>query len=105
MTAAAHAGAKMVVLDIPLLFENGSEELFDVVVLVSAPAAVQRERVLARAGMNDEKLKAILAQQMPDAEKRKRANYVISTDRPIEKTKIAVSEVYSSLMARARQEG
>ncbi len=105
MTAAAHAGAKMVVLDIPLLFENGSEELFDVVVVVSAPAAVQRERVLARAGMNDEKLKAILAQQMPDAEKRKRANYVISTDRSIEKTKIAVSEVYSSLMARARQEG
>lgn len=104
MTAAAHASAKMVVLDIPLLFENGSDKLFDAVIVVSAPAEIQRERVLARPGMSGEKFEAILAQQMPDAEKRKRADYVISTDQKIEKTQATVAEIFVDLMARAHPE-
>jgi len=104
MTAATHAGAKMVVLDIPLLFENGSDKLFDAVIVVSAPAEVQRARVLARPGMSEEKLNAILAQQMPDAEKRKRADYVISTDQKIEETQTAAAKIFADLMAQAHLE-
>ncbi len=104
MAAAAHAGAKMVVLDIPLLFENGSEKLFDAVIVVSAPAEIQRARVLARPGMSEDKFKAILAQQMPDAEKRLRADYVILTDQRIEETQLAATKVFADIMARAFRE-
>jgi len=76
--AAAH-GARMVLLDIPLLFETGGDARMDAVVVVSAPPELQRERVLARDGMNEEKLATILARQMPDAEKRTRAHYVVDT--------------------------
>ncbi len=100
MTAAAHAGASAVVLDIPLLFENGSEKFFDVVVVVSAPADVQRARALARPGMNEAKFAAILAEQMPDAEKRGKADYVISTDQSIEATRIDVGRVFEKIIAR-----
>lgn len=100
MTAAAHAGAEMVVLDIPLLFENGSEKLFDAVIVVSAPAEVQRTRVLARPGMSEDKLKAILAQQMPDEEKRKKADYVLSTDQPLEETRRMAAEIYADIIAK-----
>lgn len=98
MAEAAAAGAPAVVLDIPLLFENGSEAFFDAVVVVSAPADVQRARVLARPGMTEEKLNAILAQQTPDAEKRIRADYVISSDQPIEETQEDVSRVYRTIL-------
>lgn len=67
------------VLDIPLLFETGAESLCDKVILVSAPARIQRDRVMKRPGMTEEKFRAILAQQMPDAEKRQRADYVVFT--------------------------
>ena len=69
----------MVVLDVPLLLETGGEKNVDAVVVVSAPAAMQRERVLARPGMTEAKLDAILAAQMPDEEKRGRADFVIDT--------------------------
>jgi len=69
----------LVVLDIPLLFETGGDARCDKVVVVSAPAAVQRRRVMARPGMSEERFHAILAQQMPDAEKRRRADYVVPT--------------------------
>lgn len=98
MAEAAAAGAPAVVLDIPLLFENGSEAFFDAVVVVSAPADVQRARVLARPGMTEEKLNAILAQQTPDAEKRIRADYVISSDQPIEEMQEDVSRVYRTIL-------
>lgn len=100
MDSAARAGAAAAVLDIPLLFENGMEAFFDAVVVVSAPAAVQRERVLARPGMTAEKLDAILARQTPDEEKRKRADYVVDTGAPLEKTHDAVSEIYKTILDR-----
>lgn len=70
---------RLVVLDIPLLFETGAQKRVDKVVVVTAPAFLQRQRVLARPGMNTQKLEAILCQQMPDAEKRKRADGVVPT--------------------------
>jgi len=98
MGEAAAASAPAVVLDIPLLFENNSEALFDAVIVVSAPADVQRERVLARPGMTAEKLGAILAQQTPDAEKRARADYVISSDQSLEAMAAAVAKVYKTIL-------
>jgi len=86
LKAEAARGAPMVVLDIPLLLEGGGEARVDVVVVVSAPEAVQCARVLQRPGMSPEKLAAILAKQMPDAEKRKRADFVIDTGQTLDAT-------------------
>jgi len=71
--------ARLVVLDIPLLFETNAQARCDKVVVVSAPAALQRARVMARPGMTEARFRAVLAQQMPDAEKRRRADYVVPT--------------------------
>ncbi|PHK96384.1 dephospho-CoA kinase [Pseudoroseomonas rhizosphaerae] len=79
LARARRAGRRLVVLDIPLLFETRGEARCDAVVVVSAPAPVQRARVLARGGMTPERLDAILARQTPDAEKRRRADHVIRT--------------------------
>lgn len=98
---AARAGAEIVVLDIPLLFEKGSEKFFDVVVVVSAPADVQRARVLARPGMTEKKFRSILMKQTPDAEKRRRAAYVIDTGVSLEETR----EQVRAVMERLRSEG
>ena len=95
------AGAKVVVLDVPLLFETGSDGQMDAVVVVSAPAEIQRERVLARPGMTPEKLEAILARQMPDAEKRERADFVIDTGRGID----AAREQVRAVLARLAEPG
>jgi dephospho-CoA kinase len=86
-------GADMVVLDIPLLFETGGHANVDVVVVVSAPAAMQRERVLARPGMTPDRLDAILAQQMADADKRARAHFVVDTGRGLEAAREQVGEI------------
>ncbi|MCV2867287.1 dephospho-CoA kinase [Defluviimonas sp. WL0002] len=87
--AAARSGAPLVVLDIPLLFETGADAGMDATLVVSVPAAVQRERVLSRPGMTPAQLDIILARQMPDAEKRARATHVIET-RDLEQTRADV---------------
>lgn len=79
IATAARAGTTLAVLDIPLLFETGAEARVDIGVVVSAPAAMQRARVLARPGMTEARLDAILARQMPDAEKRRRAHIVLDS--------------------------
>jgi len=81
LAKARGAGARLVVLDIPLLFETGGAGRVDAVAVVSASKAVQRARVLERAGMTEEKFETIVAKQMPDAEKRRRAHFVIDTGR------------------------
>ncbi len=96
----AAAGAEMVVLDIPLLFESGGHARMDAVVVVSAPHDVQRARVLAREGMTEDKLDHILARQMPDAEKRAKAHFVIETDKGLDHAFEAVKKVVAALHER-----
>jgi dephospho-CoA kinase len=91
------AGTPIVVLDVPLLYEGGGERFCDAVVVVSAPPAVQRARVLARPGMTPERLDQILALQLPDAEKRKRADFVISTAFGIEDARSQVAMVLDAI--------
>ena len=86
-------GADMVVLDIPLLFETGGHANVDAVVVATAPAGMQRERVLARPGMTPDRLDAILAQQMADVEKRARAHFVVDTSRGLEPARQQVAEI------------
>jgi dephospho-CoA kinase len=94
-------GADIIVLDIPLLFETGGEKNVDVVVVVFAPAELQRERVLAREGMNEAKLDGILARQMADAEKRARAHFVIDTSQGFDHARAQVRDIIAALRARA----
>jgi dephospho-CoA kinase len=79
LSRCARQGRTLVVLDVPLLFETGGEERCDGVVTVSAPAFVQRQRVLRRPGMTPDRLKSILARQLPDMEKRKRSDFIVFT--------------------------
>ena len=103
LAEAREAGSDMVVLDIPLLYETGGEAGVDTVVLVSAPKAVQKARVLARPGMTEERFEAILAKQMPDAEKRRRADHVIETGDGLEAAERQVRAVIAAL--RSAPEG
>lgn len=98
-------GADVVVLDIPLLFETGGEKKVDKVVVVSAPADVQRQRVLARPGMDVAKFEAILARQTPDAEKRARADFVIDTGQGLDAARQQVRDILTRLRAAAPLEG
>ncbi len=98
---ADHAGRNLVLLDIPLLFETGADAGLDGTLVVTAPAEVQRDRVLARPGMTEEALAAILARQLPDAEKRRRADFVIETDRGIEAARADVLSLIAALEAEA----
>ena len=93
-------GADVVVLDIPLLFETGSDAILDAVAVVSAPAAAQRQRVLVRPGMTEVKFAAILARQTPDAEKRARADFVIDTSRGVEAARLQMLDVLAAVRRR-----
>lgn len=97
---ADHAGAPLLLFDIPLLFETGADAWLDAVLVVSAPAEVQRARVLARPGMTEEMLGRILARQMPDAEKRARADHLIETHRGV----TAARDDVLALIERLRRE-
>jgi dephospho-CoA kinase len=94
---ADHAAAPLVVFDIPLLFEKGGVEEVNAVLVVSAPDAVQRARVLARPGMTPARFEQVLALQLPDAEKRARADYVIDTGGPLETTRREVAKLVEKL--------
>lgn len=91
------ADEKLALLDIPLLFETGGEGRVDRIVVVTAPADVQRERVLARPGMTEQKFEAILSRQVPDAEKRRRADFLIDTGQGMEAARLRVAEIVKEL--------
>lgn len=91
------SGAAAAVLDIPLLFETGGEKLVDAVVVVSALPDIQRERVMARPGMTAEKFEALLANQTPDAEKRRRADYIVDSGHGIERARAQVREILAKV--------
>lgn len=98
---AVAAGRRFTIVDVPLLFETGGEANVDLVVVVSAPESIQRRRALSRAGMTEAKLKAILARQMSDAEKRRRAHFVIDTRGRLELTRAVVAQFARSVAAMA----
>ncbi|WP_160007534.1 dephospho-CoA kinase [Rhizobium sp. 18055] len=93
-------GTAMILLDIPLLFESGAQDRVDVIVVVSCDPQIQRQRVLARPNMTDEKFNMILSRQTPDAKKRARADYVIDTGQGIEPAKQRVAEIIADLKRR-----
>jgi dephospho-CoA kinase len=94
---AEQAGAPVVLMDVPLLFETGGEKRMDAVIVVSAPAELQRARVLARENMTADKLDAILARQMPDAEKRRRADFVVDTSQGLEPVRARVKDILAEI--------
>ena len=96
LAAAEKSGAEVAVLDIPLLFETGGEARCDAVVVVSAPPEVARERVLERPGMTPQKLDAILRKQLPDAEKRARADFVVDTSQGFDFARVQVRAILAA---------
>ncbi|TPK71853.1 dephospho-CoA kinase [Mesorhizobium sp. B2-4-15] len=92
-----NASESIAVLDIPLLFETGGRNRVDKVVVVTAPAEIQRQRVLARPGMTEEKLASILAKQVPDAEKREMADFIIDTGQGLDAARAAVAAIIAEL--------
>lgn len=97
---AINHNADLVLYDIPLLFEKGGNKNFDVVIVVSAPASVQKKRVLAREGMTTEKLDQILKLQSTDSSKRRLADYIIDTSQTLEQTEAVVVDLISRLKSR-----
>jgi dephospho-CoA kinase len=97
LAGARHSGARAALLDIPLLLESGAANRVDVVVVASCDPAIQRQRVLARPGMTAEKLDAILARQMPDAEKRRHAHFVVDTGQGFDAARRQVRDILMTL--------
>ena len=100
LKAEAARGAKMAVLEIPLLFETGGESRVDAVIVASAPADAQRQRVLGRPGVTPEKLEQLLGRQVPDAEKRARADFIVDTGGTFEESEAQVDKIVESLQDR-----
>lgn len=98
LAAAEARGVRLAVLDIPLLYETGGDRAVDAVVVVTADADVQRRRVLARPGMTTERFEAILARQMPDAEKRRRADFVVDTGQGLVAARARVAEIVGTVL-------
>ena len=94
---AERSGAKVAVLDVPLLFETGGDKRCDAVVVVSAPADTQRARAFERPGMSEDKFSAILAKQMPDSEKRARADFVVDTSQGFDFARAQVREILNAV--------
>jgi len=99
LSAARARGVQLAVLDIPLLFETGGDRAVDAVVVVTADAEVQARRVLARPGMTKERFDAILARQMPDAEKRRRAHFVVDTGKGLDWARMEVRRIIHTVLA------
>ncbi len=97
---AQRSGHAMAVLEVPLLFETGGDDLVDITIVVSAGALLQRDRVLSRPGMTAEKFERILAQQLPDDEKKRRADFVVDTSSSIEETRRELDRIVESLEGR-----
>jgi dephospho-CoA kinase len=93
-------GSDIAVLEIPLLFETAPRTLFDAIIVVSAPSGIQRARLMARPGMTDEKLDALIARQFPDADKRAKADFVVDTGVPLEDTYRQIDAVLKEIMKR-----
>lgn len=99
----AKRGAEIAVLEIPLLFETGADELVDVSIVLSAKPEVQRERLLKRPGLTNEKLDKLIGRQLPDAEKRRRADFVVDTSGDIEASRAALDAIIAELRGRRGQ--
>ena len=97
LAEAERKGATVAVLDIPLLFETGGDKRCDAVVVVSAPAELQRQRALERPGMTEDKLLAILGKQIPDAEKRARADFVVDTSQGFDHARAQVRDILKAV--------
>jgi len=100
---AERSGAPVAVVDVPLLFETGGEKRVDAVVVVTTTPEVQRERILARDNMTSEKLDAILARQMPDAEKRKRADFVVDTSDGLDPVRARIQDILAEVVKMPRR--
>ena len=98
LAEAEQSGAPVVVMDIPLLYETGGEKRVDAVVVVSTSPETQRERILARGSMTPEALDAILARQLPDAEKRKRADFVVDTSHGLDPVRAAIRDILAEVV-------
>lgn len=100
---AERSGARVAVVDVPLLFETGGEKRVDAVVVVTTTAEIQRQRILSRPNMTDEKLDAILARQMPDAEKRRRANFVVDTSHGLDPVRARIRDILEEAVKMPRR--
>jgi dephospho-CoA kinase len=99
--AEAARGARLAILEIPLLYETGGEQRVDVVVVVSASESAQRQRLMLRPGMTPAKLEGLLARQMPDREKRARADFIVDTNKSIEDCDAMVATIIAQLQNRS----
>jgi dephospho-CoA kinase len=103
LNEARQAGAMIALVDMPLLFETGGEAYVDAVIVVSCAPELQRTRVLGRPGMSVEKFEAILARQTPDADKRAKADFILTTDKSLDDTRKQVGKIYQALLAEPLQ--